>query len=367
MQPKSSIVHLPVYQPGKPIEDVKRELGLTEVIKLASNENPFGSSEKVKQAIMSELNQMSIYPDGASVTLTQALAAHHQVETNQIVFGAGSDEIILMICRAFIVAGDETIMADQTFPQYKHNTDIEGAVCIQVPMIDGKHDLPGMLARITDKTKVIWVCNPNNPTGTIVSREELVSFLDQVPKHILVVLDEAYCEYVTEPSFPDGLELLPLYDNLITLRTFSKIYGLASLRIGYGIGNPTVIKLINQVREPFNTSRMAQAAALAAIEDQSFIERCREANRQGIEYMEGEFKRLGLTSFPAHGNFIMFDTGRNAMEMFQAIMRHGVITRAGHKLYPTYIRVTVGSQAENEKFIQALEAAMQEVAVEVVT
>ncbi|OPA81455.1 histidinol-phosphate transaminase [Paenibacillus selenitireducens] len=366
MQPKSSIVNLPVYQPGKPIEDVKRELGLTEVIKLASNENPFGSSEKAKQAILNELQNMSIYPDGASVELANAIAKHHHVNANQIVFGAGSDEIILMITRAFIVAGDETIMADQTFPQYKHNTDIEGAVCVQVPLVDGKHDLPGMLARITEKTKVIWVCNPNNPTGTIVSKDELVAFLDQVPKHVLVVLDEAYCEYVKDPSFPDGLTLLPHYNNLITLRTFSKIYGLASLRIGYGIGDPAVIKLINQVREPFNTSRMAQAAALAAIDDQEFIDKCREANAAGIQYLEREFTRLGLTSFPAHGNFVMFDTKRDAAAVFNELMRKGVITRAGHKLYPTYIRVTVGSQAENTKFIQALEAVLKEVAAEVV-
>jgi len=365
MRPKSNIVNLPVYQPGKPIEDVKRELGLSEVIKLASNENPFGCSEKAKQAIANELSQVSIYPDGFAVELSAAIAAHFNVNPNQLVYGAGSDEIILMIARAFIVPGDETIMADQTFPQYKHNTDIEGAVCIQVPLVDGKHDLPGMLAQITDKTKVVWVCNPNNPTGTIVSKEELVSFLDQVPKHVLVVLDEAYCEYVTDPSYPDGLELLPQYENLITLRTFSKIYGLASLRIGYGIGHPEVVKLINQVREPFNTSRFAQAAALAALGDQDFIRQCRESNAAGIAYLQAEFSRLGLSSFPAHGNFVMFDVQRPAMTVFNELMRKGIIVRAGHKAYPTYIRVTVGSEEQNRKFIQALEEVLQEVAVEV--
>lgn len=363
MQPKSNIVHLPVYQPGKPIEDVKRELGLSEVIKLASNENPYGSSEKAKQAIMNEIQHTSIYPDGFAVSLTTALAKQLGVDNNQIVFGAGSDEVILMLARAFIVAGDETIMADQTFPQYKHNTDIEGAVAIEVPLVDGKHDLPAMLARVTDKTKVVWICNPNNPTGTIVSEEELVEFLDQVPAHVLVVLDEAYCEYVTDASYPDGLTLLPKYKNVITLRTFSKIYGLASLRIGYGVGHPDVIKLINQVREPFNTTRFAQAAALAALEDQAFIQHCKEANAQGIAYLQGEFTRLGLNSFPAHGNFIMFDVQRSAQAVFDALLRKGIITRAGHKKYPTYIRVTVGNPEQNAKFVQALEQVLKEVAV----
>ncbi|WP_373229701.1 histidinol-phosphate transaminase [Cohnella sp.] len=365
MQPKPNIVHLPVYQPGKPVDDVKRELGLSEVIKLASNENPFGSSPKAKEAIAREVDNISIYPDGAAVDLTAALAAIHGVNPDQIIFGAGSDEIILMIARAFLVPGDETIMAESTFPQYKHNAQIENAVIIEVPLKNGTHDLFSMLERVSDKTKVIWVCNPNNPTGTIVTADEIEWFLSKVPQNVLVVLDEAYCEYIENSSFPNGIKLLQKYPNVVTLRTFSKIYGLASLRIGYGVGRPDVIRSINQVREPFNTSRFGQAAALAALQDEEFISFCRHANKEGLAYFNSSFEKLGLEAFPAYGNFIMVDVKRPAQEVFDALLRKGIIVRGGHKLYPTHIRITVGSREQNEKVVAALTAVLQEIAVKV--
>ncbi|MBB6674128.1 histidinol-phosphate transaminase [Cohnella nanjingensis] len=365
MQPKPNIVHLPVYQPGKPIEEVKRELGLTEVIKLASNENPFGSSPRAIEAINRELANISIYPDGAAVDLTNALAERFGVQSDQIIFGAGSDEVILMIARAFLQPGDETIMADQTFPQYRHNVEIENGVCVEVPLKDGTHDLYGMLEKVGEKTKIVWICNPNNPTGTIVTADELEWFLAKVPQRVMVVLDEAYCEYIDDPSFPNGLELLKKYPNVVLLRTFSKIYGLASLRIGYGIGRPEVIRSINQVREPFNTSRFGQAAALAAIGDDAFIDSCRLANREGLATLRAAFERLGLFAFPAYGNFIMVDVQRPSQDVFQALLRRGVIVRAGHRHYPTSIRITVGSAEQNAKVIAALESALQEVAVQV--
>ncbi|MED5017721.1 histidinol-phosphate transaminase [Paenibacillus chibensis] len=360
MKPKSHIVNLPVYQPGKPIEDVKRELGLDEVIKLASNENPYGASPKAKEAILGELENISIYPDGGAVELTADLASFLGVNTNQIIFGCGSDEIIALLTRAFFVPGDETIMADQTFSVYKSNADIEGAVSIEVPLVNGTHDLDAMLAKVNDRTKIIWVCNPNNPTGTILPEAELTAFLDKVPAHVMVVLDEAYCEYVTDPSYPNSIPYLAKYPNVVILRTFSKIYGLASLRIGYGIGQPEVIKLINQVREPFNTTRVAQAAAKAALKDQEYIDSCRTANSNGIVQLQGEFDRLGLEYFPAHGNFIMVDVRKPAGEIFEALLRKGVIIRAGHHKYPTHIRVTVGSQEQNKAFIHALEQVLKE-------
>lgn len=364
MQPKANIMHLPVYQPGKPIEAVKRELGLSEVTKLASNENPFGCSPKAKEAIIAELDNISLYPDGAAVELTQAIANKFGVESNQIIFGAGSDDIILMLARAYLCPGDENIMASHTFPQYKHNAEIENAVSIEVPLRDGVHDLEAMLARVTVKTKIVWICNPNNPTGTINTSADVESFLKRVPSHVLVVLDEAYAEYVDTPDYPNGLELLKQYNNLILLRTFSKIYGLASLRIGYGIGHPDVIRSINQVREPFNTSRAAQAAALAGLNDQAFIDSCRKANREGIDYMSREFDRLGLTYFPAHGNFILVDVKRPAAQVFDSLLRKGYIVRGGHALgFPTSVRVTVGSRQQNEGFIAALERVLTEVAV----
>ncbi|QTH44870.1 histidinol-phosphate transaminase [Cohnella sp. LGH] len=365
MQPKPNIVHLPVYQPGKPVEDVKRELGLTEVIKLASNENPFGCSPKAKEAIARELENMSIYPDGAAVELTNALAKHHGVNPDQVIFGAGSDEIILMICRAFLQPGDETVMADQTFPQYKHNVTIENAKSIEVPLKEGTHDLYSMLEQVNEKTKIVWICNPNNPTGTINTADEVEWFLSKVPSHVLVVLDEAYCEYLDDPSFPDGIKLLQKYPNVVVLRTFSKIYGLASLRIGYGIGQPDVIRSINQVREPFNTSRMGQAAALAALQDVEFIAFCREENKKGLAYFRQAFEDLGLKAFPAYGNFIMVDVQRPGQEVFEALLRKGVIIRAGHKQYPTSVRITVGNAEQNAKVVAALTAVLKEIAVKV--
>jgi histidinol-phosphate aminotransferase len=353
-----------VYQPGKPIEEVKRELGLSEVIKLASNENPFGCSPKVREALMAEYENVNIYPDGASQELTAALAHHLGVDPKQIIFGAGSDEVILMIARAYLVQGDETVMASHTFSQYKHNAEIEGAVSIEVPLKDGKHDLPAMLAKVNERTKIVWVCNPNNPTGTIVTRRELTDFLDRVPPHVMVVLDEAYAEYITSAEYPNGLELIKTYPNLVVLRTFSKIYGLASLRIGYGIGSPDVIRTINQVRGPFNTSRFAQAAAKAALQDQAFISYCCEQNAQGIAYLTEEFRRLGLSYYPAYGNFIMVDVARPAQLVFEALLRKGVIVRGGHALgFPTKIRVTVGRKEQNEKFVRALEQVLEEIAV----
>ncbi|MDQ1909403.1 histidinol-phosphate transaminase [Paenibacillus sp. GD4] len=365
MQPKKNIVHLPVYQPGKPMDEVKRELGLTEVIKLASNENPFGSSPKAKEAIVAMVDQASIYPDGGAVELTTALAAHFGVQNNQIIFGAGSDEIILMIARAYLEPGNETITATPTFPQYKHNAEIEGAVIIEVPVdANGKHDLDAMLSKVTDRTKVIWLCNPNNPTGTMNTEQEVRKFLDAVPKHVLVVLDEAYAEYNVSGQYPDSIAMLKEYDNIIVLRTFSKIFGLASLRIGYGIGHPDVIRSVNQVREPFNTTSFAQKAALASIQDSQFIEKCREANAKGIKQITARFDEMGLDYFDAHGNFIMVDVKRSGKAVFEALLRKGIIIRhdAGWG-YPTKIRVTVGSEEQNEKFLSALSEVLSEVAV----
>lgn len=359
MQPKPSIVHLPVYKPGKPLFEVQQEYGLDEVIKLASNENPYGCSPAAKEAIMALLDETSIYPDGGSVKLKQVVADHVGVLPEQLIFGAGSDDVILMLARAYLVAGDETIMATPTFPQYKHNCEIEGAVCIEVPLVDGVHDLEAMLARVTDKTKIVWICNPNNPTGTMNTDAEIRSFMERIPSDVIVVMDEAYYEYNTSPERAETVPLLQSYKNIVILRTFSKIYGLASLRVGYGIASPEIIHNINQVREPFNTNSFAQAAAIAAIGDQSFIAYCREENRKGIAYLEQQFKRLGLSYFPAYGNFIMVELDRPAQPVFEALLRQGIIVRSGTALgFPTAIRVTVGTDAQNEKFVNALEQVL---------
>lgn len=366
MKPKPNIVHLPVYQPGKSIEEVRRELGLDEIIKMASNENPFGSSPLVKDALLAEWENTHVYPDGASVELSKTLAEFLGVNTDQLIFGAGSDDVLLMIARAFLVDGDETIMADRTFPQYKHNSEVEGAVCIEVPLKDGVHDLDAMLAAITERTKIIWICNPNNPTGTYNEESELRRFLEQVPDHILVVFDEAYYEYATSNTYPESLQLLEQFKNLVILRTFSKIYGLASLRIGYGVGHAETIHYVNQVREPFNTSRYAQSAAIAAIQDQDFIEQCKQANVEGIQYLYEQFDRLDLDYYDTQANFIMVHVNRPADQVFQKLLEKGIIVRGGHVPsigYPESLRITVGRPEENEKLIKALAQVLEEVPV----
>ncbi|MEK4367826.1 histidinol-phosphate transaminase [Paenibacillus sp. FSL H7-0940] len=363
MKPKSQIVNLPVYQPGKPIEEVKRELGLEQVIKLASNENPYGSSPAALEAITREMTNISIYPDGSSVELTGVLAKHLGVERNNLIFGCGSDEIIALITRAFFLPGDETIMADQTFSVYKSNADIEGAVSIEVPLKDGTHDLSAMLAQINDKTKAVWVCNPNNPTGTIISEQELTAFMDRVPAHVMVILDEAYYEFVTDEAYPQSIPLIERYPNLVILRTFSKIYGLASLRIGYGIARPEIIDLINRVREPFNTSRFGQVAAKAALLDQDFVQECSKRNATDRDYLQNEFARLGLSYFPSQGNFIMVDLNMPSANAFQSLLKQGIIVRSGFNVYPTYIRVSVGTSEQNRVFVTALENTLAEKAV----
>jgi histidinol-phosphate aminotransferase len=353
--PKQQIVGLPVYQPGKPIEEVKRELGLERIIKLASNENPFGSSPNVKEALIQELDTLSLYPDGAAMELRNQLSSFLGVDAGQLVFGNGSDELVMLTARAYLQPGTNTVMANPTFSVYKTTATIEGAEVIEVPLVNGVHDLSAMLQAINEQTRVVWVCNPNNPSGTIVNEEELVTFLNQVPSSVLVVLDEAYYEYVTDKTYPNSIRLLPEYPNVIILRTFSKIYGLAALRIGYGIAAPEIIDSLNRVREPFNTSRLAQRAAIAALADQAFVDRCKQANEEGKAWIGQALEKQGLSYFPTQGNFILVETGRNGNEIFQSLLQKGVIIRSGAALgFPTAIRVTIGSKEQNEAFIQAL-------------
>ncbi|HIW34506.1 MAG TPA: histidinol-phosphate transaminase [Candidatus Paenibacillus intestinavium] len=355
MRPKMNVMRLPLYEPGKSIEEVKRELGLTEVIKLASNENPFGCSPRVTEAIRVELENIYRYPDSNAVDLRLRLAEIVGIQPNQIIFGAGSDEVILMLARAYLAEGDESIMSTHSFPLYKHNSELENAVCIEIPHMDGKHDLHGMLSNINERTKMIWICNPNNPTGTMISHSELKYFLRNTPPHVLVVVDEAYSEYVLSKDYANGIRLLKDYSNLVLLRTFSKIYGLASMRIGYGIGHSDVIRTVNKVREPFNTNRFAQVAALASLEDQAFVESCRWHNREGIIQLCSEFDKMGLNYLEPHGNFILVDVQQPAEMVFDELLKKGIIIRGGDAFeFPTHIRVTVGNTEQNNKFVRSL-------------
>lgn len=361
MQVKSQLISLKPYEPGKPIEEVKRELGLEKVVKMASNENPFGCSEKAKEAIQNELSQLHIYPDGYAYNVREKVANHLNVKKEQLIFGNGSDEVILILCRALLSPEKNTVMAQPTFSQYKHNALIEGAEIREVPLINGEHDLDGMLEQIDENTAIVWVCNPNNPSGNYIDKERFISFLKKVPKNVLVVSDEAYYEYVVAEDYPDTISLLNEFPNLMVLRTFSKAYGLSALRIGYGVGNETFIRSLDPARPPFNTSSVAQAAAIAALDDQDFIQTCREKNREGIEQFYAFCEKFKLKYYPTQTNFILIDFNRNGDEVFQYLLKRGFIVRSGVALgFPTAVRITVGTKEENEEIIQRLTEMLEE-------
>lgn len=360
VQSKKQIVGLPVYQPGKPIEEVKREYNLTEVLKLASNENPFGASPSVKEAILSECSNLAIYPDGASFNVRKAIAQHYQLNIEQIIMGNGSDEVVQQITRAYLEPGKNSVMATPSFPMYKINVVIEGAEVREVPLVDGVHDLEAMQAQIDENTKVVWLCNPNNPSGTYVNHKQVIRFMEAVSSEVLVVLDEAYYEYVYAEDYPDFIPLLDQYPNLIILRTFSKAYGLASLRVGYGLSSVDIINKLNHVREPFNTSRVAQAAAVAALHDQSFVQECKDKNIQGLEQFYKAFDELGLFYYTSQANFILVDLKIPGNQVFEGLLKQGIIIRSGEALgFPTFVRITVGTEEQNQKVIEALTSLVQ--------
>ncbi|QKS71101.1 histidinol-phosphate transaminase [Paenalkalicoccus suaedae] len=350
MKIKSTLHGLTPYQPGKPMEEVKRELGLDEVVKLASNENPYGASDSVQAAIQEAVSSIAIYPDGGAAKLRQKVAELHNIDEQQIIFGNGSDEVILILCRALLSAGDSIVTATPTFPQYKHNAVIEGANVIEVPLVNGTHDLDAMYDAIDETTKIVFVCNPNNPSGTYVNEEAFMSFLKRVPKDVLVVSDEAYEEYVTAEDYPDTIPLIKNYDNLMVLRTFSKAYGIASLRVGYGVANASFIQGIEPGREPFNTNSIAQAAALAALDDQDFIADCKVKNKEELELFEAFCEDNGFPYYPSQTNFLLFSVNKPGGEVFDYLLRKGFIVRNGEALgFPSYVRVTLGTKEQNER------------------
>lgn len=357
MDPKPHLAQLSIYQPGLSIEHVRQQYGVEHIVKLASNENPYGCSPYVREAIIAQLTQLHRYPDGAASVLAHALAQKWNVTPKQFIFGAGSDDVVLMLARAFLRPGDETVMADRTFPQYRHNARVEGATVVAVPLRDGVHDLEAMIQAMTDRTRIVWVCNPNNPTGTYVTHEELVSFLDRVPPSVLVVLDEAYAEYATSVQYPNARQLLESYPNTVILRTFSKAYGLANVRIGYGVASERVIDALERVREPFNTTGIAQVAAVAAVQDEAFLAECRQKNASLLQRMCDQFDRWGLSYFPSQANFVLVDVEEEARAVCERLLQRGIIVRGGHTAsiqYPTHIRVTVGTEADVAIFLSAL-------------
>lgn len=356
---RKNILDLAVYRPGKPIEEVQRELGLEEIVKLASNENALGPSPLVIKALERALPGVHYYPDGSGYRLRMALAEFYDVDPGWIHLGNGSNEIVQQISLAFLDPGDEVVMPVPSFPRYQPLARMMNAVPCEIPLQDYTLDLQGMAAHLNRRTKLVYICNPNNPTGTVVRRDELNRFLEVVPGHCLVVLDEAYFEYVEDEDYPDGLDYLKSYSNVVVLRTFSKMYGLAGLRVGYAVARPEIVDCLERVREPFNVNSLAQEAALAAFGDREHIKNLQALNRAEKQYLYREFSRLGLSYVSTKANFILFDVGRDESRFFQHLLRRGVIVRGGFG-YRTHLRVTIGTRHQNQKFIRALETALGE-------
>jgi histidinol-phosphate aminotransferase len=357
---RRGILDLKPYVPGKPIEEVKRELGLKELVKLASNENSTGPSPEALRAIEEDLGNIFRYPDPSCTQLRRALAKRLGVTEEMITLANGCDNIILMIGAAFINEGDEVIMAEPTFPVYESVTRIMGGRPIPVKLKDYTHDLEGMAKRIGPRTKVFFLCNPNNPTGTLVPKEALNRFLAHLPDHLIVILDEAYIDYISEEDYPDGLSVLGRDLNLIALRTFSKIYGLAGLRIGFAVADGDLIGVMERVREPFPVNRVAQAAALAALRDEDHMKGVLRVNEEGKAFLYGEFDRLDVDYVPTQANFIFVDFKRDSQKIYNALLKEGMIIRPGSIWdYPTSARITIGTMDENRRFIEKLEEVLR--------
>jgi len=353
---RNEIRNLEPYKPGKPIKDVKREYNLYKVIKLASNENPLGCSPKVKEAIINTLNELAIYPDGNSTELKETLASALGIDVNEVLPSGGSDEMIDLIAKTYIDKDDEIIMADITFPRYIQTAEMMGGTPIIVPLKKFTFDLDGILGKITNKTKIIWICNPNNPTGTMITEKEFIDFLSNVPSNILVISDEAYREYVTRDDYPfNTIELSKKYPNLLVMRTFSKAYGLAGIRVAYTVGNKDILENINKVRGPFNVNILAQAAAIAAIKDTEFLKKSYEANLEGKNYICKEFDKLEFYYPPSETNHVFVNVGKNGQEVFLELQKRGVIIRP---MTGNFIRVSIGTMEENALFIEKLKEVL---------
>jgi histidinol-phosphate aminotransferase len=344
------------YPPGKPIDELEREYGVRQAIKLASNENPLGPSPAALEAAHAALTDIARYPDGGGFALKRALAAKHGVGPDQITLGNGSSDIIEFAARTFVGPGDEVIFSQHAFAIYPLITQAIGGRAVVAPARAWGHDLNAMAQALTPRTKLVFITNPNNPTGTWIGRRALRAFLEQLPAHVMALLDEAYFEYVREPDYPDGIAWIKDFPNLVVTRTFSKVYGLAGLRVGYGVSSAVVADLLNRVRPPFNVNSIALAAAGAALKDGAHVERAVALNQEGMRQLTLAFGELGLGMIPSVGNFVCVDLGRPAAPVYESLLRQGVIVRpVANYGMPNHLRVTVGLPEENQRFIKALE------------
>ena len=358
----AGVQKLQPYQPGKPMEELQRELGLTEVIKLASNENPLGPGSMARAAVRAQVDELGRYPDGNGFALKQMLSERVGVGTETLTLGNGSNDVLELIVRAFCTPAHEVIFSQHAFAVYPLATQAVGAVAVVTPAVDWGHDLKAMASAITERTRIIFVANPNNPTGTWTSRQALKALLAAVPDNVLVVVDEAYREYVDKPDYPNCAGWVDHHPNLIVTRSFSKIFGLGGLRVGYAISDPVVADVVNRVRQPFNVNNLAMAAAVASLQDDEHVARSIELNRVELARLGNVFTGLGLAYVPSVGNFISVDVGRDAIPVYDALLREGVIVRpiGGGYGMPNHLRVTVGLESENTQFLQALEKVLSD-------
>jgi len=352
---KRGISSLKPYIPGKPIEEVKRELGLKEVIKLASNENPLGPSPLAVQALREAISQVHLYPEDGGPQLREAVARRLGVSPQEVILGNGSVEIIQAIDMAFLNPGEKVVISDPSFALYRITTQAAGGEEVLIPLKDWRHDLEAMAKAVDGQPKLLFIDNPINPVGTMVTQGELELFIKRVPEDLIVILDEAYYEYQEREDYPDSLKWVHQGLNVVVLRTFSKIYGLAGLRLGYGVAKKEIVELLNQVRLPFNVNLLALKAAMACLEDEEHISRTRELNWEGKEFLYEELDRMGVEYIPSETNFIMIELDQDTRTSFQEFLKQGVIVRplGGYGL-PTKIRLTVGKREENEAFIRSL-------------
>lgn len=350
------------YQPGKPIDELARELGLDPagIVKLASNENPLGPSPKALAAARQALDGLCRYPDGNGFNLKARLAARLGVGPAQITLGNGSNDVLEIITRCFVDQNAEVIYSEHAFAVYPIVTRAIGAKGVEVPARHWGHDLEAMADAVTERTRLVFVANPNNPTGTVHDADAIERFLARIPERVLVVLDEAYCEYLDGEGYPDGVALLGRYPNLIVTRTFSKAWGLAALRVGYSLSSPAIADILNRVRQPFNVDAVALAAATAVLDDEDYLQRSRAVNSEGLRQLEQGLEALGLDYIPSAGNFIAVDVGEEAGPVFQRLLAAGVIVRpvAGYGM-PRHLRVSIGLAHENARFLEALPQALQ--------
>ncbi len=343
------------YQPGKPAEELERELGIADIVKLASNENPIGAGRLATEVVRAGSAELHRYPDGNGHALRNALARKLELPAAQIVIGNGSNEILELVARAFVSAEHEVVFSQHAFAVYPLVTQAIGARAVVTPARDWGHDLEAMRAAVSERTRLIFIANPNNPTGSWLPARALEGFIASLPEHVIVVVDEAYCEYVTEADYPDASGWIAGFPRLLVTRTFSKIHGLAAVRLGYGLASEAMVELLNRVRQPFNVNALAQLAGIAALHDERHIERSRALNERGMQQLIAGFDRLGLAWIPSVGNFICVACGRDALPVYQALLEEGVIVRpVANYGMPEHLRVTVGLEAENARFLTAL-------------